>query len=179
MEWFNEPPQWAVQDDRITVTSAPQTDFWRTTRYGFVRDSGHFYSLAVTGDFTAEVRIHGAYQALYDQAGLMIRADATTWMKCGVEFVDGVQQASTVVTRDVSDWSVVPLPDNPLALRMRVVRQGAAVEVQYARDGDPFTLLRLAYLTPLETVQVGLMCASPEGDGFTTVFEQFTVFGAH
>ena len=34
-------------------------------------------------------------------------------MKCGIELVDGVQHASVVVTREYSDWSVVPLPRRP------------------------------------------------------------------
>src|SRR6476661_1422881 len=135
MEWFNEPPAWDDQGQTITVHTGPQSDFWRTTHYGFIRDSGHFYYRPVAGDFTAEVEVRGGYRDLYDQAGLMVRQDAHTWMKCGIEFVEGVQQASAVVTRKYSDWSVAPLAANPPAIRLRVVRRGAALEVSYSLDG--------------------------------------------
>lgn len=42
MVWLNEPPAWAEQDGALHVTTAPDTDFWRTTHDGFVRDTGHF-----------------------------------------------------------------------------------------------------------------------------------------
>jgi len=175
MEWFNQPPFCSIEGDVITVRTGPQTDFWRETHYGFTRDSGHFFYQNVTGDFVAEVKITGQYEALYDQAGLMVRLDETCWLKTGIEYVDGVQQASAVVTRDYSDWSVAPLPHNPPSLWLRITRTGPAVEVHYSLDGEKYLLLRLAYLTPVETVSVGPMCATPDGDGFTVTFEGFTV----
>lgn len=39
----------------------------------------------MTGDFSAEVRIAGDYFALYDQSGLMLRADESHWIKTGIE----------------------------------------------------------------------------------------------
>lgn len=177
MEWYNEPPSWSVLDNTITVTSAHGSDFWRKTHYGFIRDSGHFYSQLVQGDFVCEVKISGRYEALYDQAGLMVRADETTWMKCGIEYVKGVQHVSAVVTRDYSDWSVVPLPQNPPALWLRVTRKEGALEAHYSLDGKQYALLRVTYLTP-GPVSVGVMCASPEGAGFTTTFEGFVIHGA-
>ena len=124
-------------------------------------------------NFTAEVKVIGQYKTLYDQAGLMVRQDEITWLKCGIEFVDGVQHISAVVTRDYSDWSVVPLVHHPTFLWLRVKREGPAIEVKYSLDGEQYTMLRLSYLTEAETLQVGVMCASPEGDGFPITFEEF------
>lgn len=175
MEWYNEPPIWHFQGNKITVTSGQKTDFWRLTHYGFIRDNGHFFHQSIKGDFIAEVKVSGQYHQLYDQAGLMVRLDEANWLKCGIEFVHGVQQVSAVLTRDYSDWSVVPLPHNPPAIWVRVIRRGTAIEVQYSFDGEQYTMLRLGYLTPVETVNVGVMCASPDGDGFPTTFEEFNV----
>jgi uncharacterized protein len=175
MQWYNEPPFWKDQEGTVTVTSGAKTDFWRITHYGFIRDSGHFYYQEVTGDFTAIVKIIGQYQTLYDQAGLMVRLDEKTWIKTGIEFVDGVQQVSAVVTRDYSDWSVVPLPQNPPSLWLRLQRRSGTVEVQYSLDGTQYTMLRLAHLTEEKTVQVGIMCASPESEGFHVKFDKFNI----
>jgi regulation of enolase protein 1 (concanavalin A-like superfamily) len=175
MDWLNEPPSWRAEGDTLVVTAGPKTDFWRTTHYGFVRDNGHLYAQRVSGDFTAEVVVRGAYATQYDQAGLMVRRDETTWLKCGIEYVDGGQQASAVVTRDRSDWSVAPLPGSPAVLWLQVRRAGDALELHYAADGGPKTLLRLAYFPPEVEVLVGPMCAAPDGDGFTVSFERFTI----
>ncbi|HEY9596273.1 MAG TPA: DUF1349 domain-containing protein [Cyanophyceae cyanobacterium] len=175
MQWYNEPPIWKVQGDIIAITSAAKTDFWRQTHYGFIRDNGHFFYQPINGDFTVEAKVSGEYRDLYDQAGLMLRLDEFNWLKCGIEFVEGVQQVSAVVTRDYSDWSVVPLPNNPASIWVRVTRRGTAVEVQYSLDGEQYTMLRLAYLTLVETLDVGVMCASPDGNGFPMTFEGFKI----
>ncbi len=175
MQWYNTPPVWSEQDGVIQVTTGAKTDFWRVTHYGFIRDNGHFYYQNITGNFIAKVKVTGKYQALYDQAGLMVRLDENTWLKCGIEFVNGLQQASAVVTREYSDWSVVPLSENPKSIWLCLKRSAETVEVEYSLDGESYILLRLAYLTTANQLQVGLMCASPDGDGFSVVFEEFSL----
>jgi regulation of enolase protein 1 (concanavalin A-like superfamily) len=175
MNWYNEPPHWQRDGDRIVVTAGPKTDFWRKTHYGFIRDNGHLYGQTVGGDFVAEVKVSGQYRTLYDQAGLMVRLDETTWMKCGIEYVGGVQHVSVVVTRDFSDWSVIPLPHNPPSIWLRVTRRGDSLEIHYSLDSKAYHMVRLAHFPPQEVVTVGLMCAAPEGEGFPVVFEGFAV----
>jgi len=170
MRWYNEPPAWRVDGDTITATAGPRTDFWRKTHDGGVRDHGHFYYQTVSGDFTAAVKVIGRYTSLYDQAGLMVRRDAARWMKCGIEYVNGIQHASVVVTRDWSDWSIVPLA-NPPAIWLRVERRGGTLEVSYALDGANFTLIRQAFLSAQPSLRVGVMLASPTGDGLAATFE--------
>jgi len=170
MEWLGEPREWQEQGGELVVRTDPRTDFWRTTHYGFVRDNGHFRWMWAEGNWQAEVRVAGEYRDQYDQAGLMVRLDERNWVKCGIEFFDGRQHLSVVVTRDYSDWSVVPLEGDPPAVGLRVVRQGDTVEVHAAPAGADYRLLRLAYLAPADRVQVGMMCASPEGGGFRVRF---------
>lgn len=175
MQWYNEPAAWHDADGQIRVSVGGQTDYWRVTRHDFIKDDAPFYYREVSGDFTATVKITGDYAALYDQAGLMVRANASVWLKCGIEFLDGVQQASAVVTRDFSDWSVVALPDNPRSIWFRVQRIGTALEVYYSRDGAAYTLIRQAYFSDAAALQVGVMGAAPVGDGFDVVFEHLTI----
>ncbi len=175
MKWYNEPSVWTIENGIIKVMSDQNTDFWRKTHYGFIRDNGHLYYEQVKGDFIAEVKVSGQYKELYDQAGLMVRLDDLNWLKCGIEFVEGVQHVSAVVTREYSDWSVVPIPQNPASIWMRIIRRGSAIEVHYSLEEKKYTLLRMAYLTSVETVSVGVMCAAPDGKGFLTTFEGFNV----
>lgn len=175
MHWLNEPPRWLASQERLEVTSAPQSDFWRKTHYGFTRDSGHCYYQEVRGDFDVEIQVTGKYEALYDQAGLMLRVDEENWIKTGIEYFDGCQHASAVVTREFSDWSVVALDGSPESIWLRATRRHEAVEIFYSLEGQNYQLLRLAYLVPAEITRVGPMCASPDGPGFVAVFESFRV----
>ena len=173
MHWHNEPPNWSAYNGAVTMHSAPQTDFWRLP--GIVRDSGHLYYQRQAGDFQIDCKISGSYNTQYDQAGLMVRVDQEHWIKCGIEFYNGAQHVSAVVTREYSDWSIVPLSSNPQSLWLRLKRQGTVIEIEFALDGLHYQLLRQAYFSPTEAIDVGLMCASPEGPGFAATFEGLTI----
>ncbi len=177
LKWYNEPPAWKAEGHTISLTSGAKTDFWRKTHDGGIRDHGHFYYRPVSGDFVADVTFSANYEAQYDQAGLMVRLDESTWLKCGIEFFEGVQHVSAVVTHDFSDWSIVPLAAPPSRMQLRLVREGHTVAVYYSLDGTTYKLLRQAYLTPAPVLEVGLMACSPTGEGgvFTAVFENFAV----
>lgn len=175
MQWLNEPRTWEIDGDTIRVTADAGSDFWRKTHYGFIRDNGHVLYTTVAGDFEVTVKVAGGYHELYDQAGLMVRVDAEHWIKTGIEYVHGVQYVSAVVTNDFSDWAVAPLPQNPPAIWLRLVRKAEAVEIFYSLDGAAYTLLRIAYLLPSAEAMAGVMCAAPDGSGFPVEFTGFNV----
>jgi uncharacterized protein len=166
--WFNEPTGWTVDGD-LTVTTDPNTDFWRTTHYGYIRDTGHILGRELTGDFKLRASFTGEYSDQYDQAGLALRIDGTNWLKTGIELVDGRQQLSVVVTREVSDWSVVPAPGTETT-SIDLDRTGDTVTI---RAGE--NMLRLAYFPPDVPVLAGVMCASPDGTGFRVRFSDVFV----
>jgi regulation of enolase protein 1 (concanavalin A-like superfamily) len=170
--WLNEPATWSASDGALQVTTDRDTDFWRTTHYGFVRDTGHVLGIDRTGDFELSVTFAGDYTEQFDQAGIALRIDERNWIKSGIELVDGQQQLSAVVTRDVSDWSVVALPDGAERVTVKAARTGDTVTISYGLNGaPPATMLRLAYFPTEPSVLAGVMCASPTGKGFTTRFE--------
>jgi uncharacterized protein len=175
MQWYNEPAQWRQDGHKLIVMTDGKTDYWRVTLHNFIADNAPFYYQTVEGDFTASVKVTGSYADLYDQAGLMVRENEQVWIKCGIEFLNGVQQASAVITREFSDWSIVPLPDNPTSVWFRIQRTGAAVEVYYSRDGESYHLIRQGYLSAASSLQVGLMSAAPKGSGFEVIFEDYSV----
>jgi regulation of enolase protein 1 (concanavalin A-like superfamily) len=74
--WLNAPKTWRLDDGRLLVLTDGATDFWRGTHYNFTHDSGHFFGCDVAGDFTMQLRVRANYDALYDQAGIMVRLDA-------------------------------------------------------------------------------------------------------
>jgi regulation of enolase protein 1 (concanavalin A-like superfamily) len=170
--WLNEPAQWTGD----TITADPETDFWRTTHYGYVHENAHILGTDRTGDFELTVTFAADYQALYDQAGIGLWIDERNWIKSGIEFVEDRQLLSAVVTRDVSDWSVIPLAEPAEKVTVKAAREGDAVTIHYGLNGSPpAEMLRLAYFPPGLSVLAGVMCASPTGKGFATRFEDITI----
>lgn len=174
MQRMNEPAAWRLENDELVIQSQGQTDFWRITHDGGIRDNGHFFYDSIRGDFDARVCLSGQYRDQFDQSGLMVRVDASNWIKAGIELKDGVHYASTVVTREWSDWSVVRLP-NPASIWLEIQRRDDTFEVRYSLDGQQYQLMRQAYLRANECVSVGPMIASPIGNGFEARFRDLIV----
>src|ERR1044072_7755776 len=86
--WFNEPTRWQRDGATLSLTTDPDTDFWRTTHYGFVRDTGHVLG-TVADEFTLTATFRGEYRDQYDQAGIAVRVDERNWIKYGIELVAG------------------------------------------------------------------------------------------
>lgn len=174
--WLNEPRSWSTDGGRLTLATEPRTDFWQKTFYGFERDTGHAYLKPVTGDFSATATFVGKYETLYDQAGLMLRIDATRWVKTGVEYTDGLMHFSVVLTNPQSDWSVIPLPDaRPTdPVRVSMTRHAEALHIRYAVGDEPWKLARLAPFSAADA-QVGVTACSPERGGFEVSFNEIVI----
>jgi uncharacterized protein len=171
MKWLNEPASAIITGSKLEVRSRPKTDFWRKTFFGYVTDNGHFFHMPVSGDFVFEARVDGQYAALYDQAGLMVRIDAQNWVKCGTEVFDNARHASVVFTREFSDGSTMIDLASSGPVWWRVVRKPDSLETLCSADGKTFTSVRMGYLVPAASAEVGIMCAAPEGGGFQCVFD--------
>lgn len=176
MSWFNEPLSWSIGcDGSFKMFVTPQTDYWRITHYGFTVDDAPFYYGLYGGEFEVAVKITGDYKTTFDQMGLMLRIDEKNWIKAGVEYVDGKQNVSAVVTHNTSDWSVIRLDDAPKSIWIKAVRRLDAVEISYSLNGKDYIMMRTCYLQDNTPVKVGMMAASPDGQGFEALFEDFKV----
>ncbi|AET94208.1 hypothetical protein BYI23_D006980 (plasmid) [Burkholderia sp. YI23] len=176
-EWINEPAQWRVEHDTLFVATGANTDFWRKTHYGFVRDSGHAFAASVNGDFTAEVTVDGDFSALYDQAGLMVRESEARWVKAGAEYSDGALTFSTVLTNERSDWSLGSRAGaNRFRVRMTIAE--GVLKVQCSADEHSWTLMRLAPFAATRADArwlVGPTCCTPERGGLDVRFSDFRI----
>ncbi|MGW4468855.1 DUF1349 domain-containing protein [Nonomuraea sp. NPDC004354] len=174
-QWINPPREWTA-DDGLSLVCDAGTDLWRRTRYGYTYDTAHLFGRIVSGDFLLTVTFSGGYAEQYDQAGAVLRIDEENWIKAGVEYVDGAFHLSTVVTRQVSDWSALPLPAAAESVTFTMERRGDAVTVGYGMDGAaPASTLRLAYFPPGAPALAGAMAAAPVGKGFPVRFDSLSV----
>lgn len=173
--WFNEPGTWSLDDGCLRVLTDASTDFWRETHYGFTRDNGHFLGCAVAGDFTAQLRVRARYDALYDQAGIMVRLDERNWVKAGIEKSDGQCLLSSVLTVGRSDWATGPYGGDPADFWMRATVRNGVIRLQASSDGRQWPLVRLAPFPKAASCLVGPMCCTPERAGLEVEFSGFRV----
>lgn len=187
MKWMNEPKIWergikdhpnpAFRDNAkaLRMVIPKKTDCWRTTLHDTISDNVPFYYRNVCGDFEVILQATATFTGNYNQAGIMVREDEETWMTCGFQVFDNNPQASAVVTRGVSDWSLMPLPKASESVYFVVKRLGNCVESFFSFDGHDWTQIRQAVLSENPDLKVGMYGACPQGDPFEVMFLHFTI----
>jgi uncharacterized protein len=167
-KWLHAPVATERDGDELLVTAAEASDFWRTTSYGFVHDNGHALLHKMPDKTAVEVAWVLDYTEQFDQAGLMIRADESTWIKAGVEFCDGDAQLGAVVTLGASDWSVMPVSDwfNEL-VTVRASLSGDAVTIRARVGSGAWRLIRVAPWPKGVAAMAGPLVCAPTRAGLT------------
>lgn len=169
--WTTEPAHVALADDGLRVTAVETSDAWRITSYGFIHDTEHALLAPFEQDTAMEVSFQLDFSGQFDQAGIFVKVDDVTWIKAGVELSDGEESLGAVVTRDVSDWSLSPVPDwSGRNVTIRASRSGNALTVRARVDGEPWRLVRVAPLDPDAVVGAGPMCCAPSRGDLTVHF---------
>jgi len=118
LAWNNGVPQHTFEPTTgaITITPTPNLDYWSKTFYSplLVKHDAQTLLTPVAADVEATLTTAFTLKprAQFDQAGIMILVDESTWVKAGIEYTDGVPRLSCVVTNDgFSDWSTQAWPD--------------------------------------------------------------------
>ena len=173
--WINPPQQWSEQDGVLRAVTDDTTDFWSNTWYGFNRFSGHVYGWDVAEDFTLQVRVRSDFTTLYDQAGIMVTADESHWLKAGIEFNDGQPMIGSVLTNENSDWATGIFSGDPRDFWMRITLTEGCLRVQYSTDGQVWPLLRLCPFPAVKSIHVGLMCCTPQRAGLAVEFSDISL----
>ena len=172
--WTREPVSLSHDGAVLTVEAAAESDWWRTTSYGFIHDDGHALVKEFPNESAVEVSFILDYTEQFDQAGIFITADSENWIKAGVEFCDGFPQVGAVVTQTNSDWSVAPVAEwMNKEVTIRVSRSGDAVTVRAGINGD-LRLVRVAPLDPARTWSAGPMFCAPTRAGLKVNFTKWS-----
>ena len=169
--WTTAPAHVEVADDGMRVTAVEGSDAWRTTSYGFVHDTEHALLAPLDQDTAVEVSFRLDLSAQFDQAGIFVEVDDSTWIKAGIERSDGEDCLGAVVTRGMSDWSLAPVPGwHGRLVTIRASRSGDALTVRARVDDEPWRLVRVSPLDPDAAVTAGPMCCAPTRAGFEVLF---------
>lgn len=174
---WSTPPVSAVEEGPdLLVTAVEGSDAWRHTSYGFVHDGAHGLLAPLAVGAAAEVSFDVVFDEQFDQAGVLLRADAETWIKAGVELADGMPQLGAVVTLGQSDWSVRPVPGwAGRTVTVRMSRDHDSVTIRARVDGRAFELLRVAPFPGQAPAAAGPFCCAPTRAGLTVRFRRWAV----
>lgn len=175
-EWTTPPAAATPDGEHLVVEAVEGSDAWRHTSYGFVHDDAHALLAPLPDGSAVEVTFDVDYDQQFDQAGVVLRVDAETWLKAGVEHADGAPQVGAVVTLGRSDWSVSPVPHwAGRTVTVRASRSGDAVTVRAGVDGGPLDLVRVAPFPPGADVGAGPYCCAPTRAGLRVRFRRWAV----
>lgn len=169
--WLHPPVRVEESGGDLMVEPGEGSDFWRHTSYGFVHDDGPALLAPFPVGSAVEVSFRLDFTAQFDQAGVLVRVDDRHWTKAGVEVSDGQPQLGAVVTREVSDWSVAPVPEwSGREVTVRASRVQNALTVRARAGGEPWRLVRLAPLDSAAEALAGPFCCSPTRGGLVVRF---------
>lgn len=175
-DWLNPPTEFLLLDDRLTIVTDPQTDFWQRTYYGFRNDNGHSFLKTVEGDFTFSVKTEFKANGVYDQCGILLYQDAENWMKASVEAEDEtISRLGSVVTNlGYSDWATTDIPAEMNPIWYRLSRKGQDFYIEHSLDGNHFQQMRMFHFhKPISKAQVGVYACSPLKSSFEAKFSEF------
>ncbi len=160
--WTTPPAEVRPDGDHLLVTAVEGSDAWRHTSYGFVHDDAHGLLAPLPVGSAVEVDVDLDLTEQFDQAGVLLRADAHTWVKAGVEVSDGVPQLGAVVTLSLSDWSTGQVPDwAGRTATVRLSRGPDAVTVRARVEGEAWRLVRVAPFPGDVAAFAGPYCCAP------------------
>ena len=180
-QWINEPFDVSA-GERLTFQTAPDTDFWRNTHYGFNRMTAHAFVTDVSAErFTCRATIEMEPSHTYDQAGILLYVNDDHWLKTSVEYIpDGPSHLGAVVTSfGYSDWSTRDFSNDAIRgpLTFELVYTHGDVEVFFEYGDGRREQLRIAHLHDVSTLRVGPYACSPdtEAPGFKVTISDWTV----
>lgn len=177
---WTHPPLHAVEDGTDLLAEAAEgSDAWRTTAYGFIHESEHALLSAFGVGSAVEVTFTANLPAQFDQAGVFVRVDGTTWIKAGLERSDGVLQVGAVVTYGASDWSVAPVQDwDGHKVTVRVSRTADALIIRAGIAEAPLQFVRVVPFTADRKAEAGPFLCAPTRAGLTVRFHSWEVTDA-
>lgn len=183
-KWMNPPQEVHLKDDKLYIQTEGDTDFWRTTHYGFDRMTGHALLKEVkSSSFTVRGTFQMTPKNRYDQCGILLYIDEDTWIKCSLEYIpEGPSHLGSVVTsHGFSDWSTRDFErkrsTESITFEMKVNSDDVLL---YAYTNGQKEQLRMAHVhkkNPLLPLYIGPYACSPnlENVGFSATVSEWTL----
>jgi len=192
-KWISEPKVSEVTSDFVSITTEPKTDFWQRSYYGFRNENAPALLIDSDDNFTFTAKVSFAYQAQFDQCGVIIYLDNENWFKASIEYENQEfsRLGSVVTNLGYSDWATSDIP-LPKEIWYRLNRRGPDYLIESSFDGLVFKQMRIFHLHKLEettiemgkcnpplaaqnAVSFGVYACSPSDSSFTANFTEMSI----
>lgn len=175
--WVNQPSQFKIQPDTVTMITEPGTDFWQRTYYGFRNDNAPAFLLPeARKEFSFTVKANWAPKRLFDQCGIILYQDAENWCKASVEYDNErfSRLGSVVTNQGYSDWATTDIDSTCHQMVYCLSRRGQDFLIEHSADGTQFRQMRIFHLhAAVERVNIGVYACSPLDSSIEAVFSDF------
>ncbi len=178
-QWIREPADYTVDENTITVTTAPNTDLWQRTYYHFRNDNApvlqietdeKFFSFAVKTEFKSS-------HQRFDQCGIVMYLDSENWLKASVEYENEIFQhlGSVVTNNGYSDWATTEIDADIKEMWYRFSRREDDYCIECSFDGEKYKQMRICHMYKgTGRINFGIYACSPEKSSFKAVFSDFS-----
>jgi regulation of enolase protein 1 (concanavalin A-like superfamily) len=191
--WINEPKEHQVTSEFVSITTAPETDLWQRSYYGFRNDNAPGLLLESDDNFTFTAKVNFDYRTQFDQSGLLIYIDSDNWFKASIEYENKQYSrlGSVVTNLGYSDWATtdIPIVDH---IWYRLSRRGPDFLIESSIDGQEFKQMRIFHLhklgdtteemgkcnppqPALSSVKFGIYACSPQSSSFHATFSNMSL----
>lgn len=191
-QWLRAPAKVVVNQDAVTLTTEPKTDFWQATYYGFRVANAPALLWEDNGNFSFSARTSFHYQRQFDQCGVILYLDDNNWFKASIEHeVNAAVRLGSVVTNNgYSDWATTDIA--PVEqMYYKLSRRGPDFLLEHSVDGEHYVQMRVFHMMslgetssdmgrahppidPQAVVKFGLYACSPGDSSFTARFDQLS-----
>jgi len=192
-EWLQPSTGIDSSKDAVTIQTAPKTDLWQGTYYGFRVNNAPALLWEDSGNFSFSVRASFQYQQQFDQCGVILYIDERNWFKASIEHeVNAQVRLGSVVTNNgYSDWATTDI--NPQEqMYYKLSRRGPDFLLQHSTDGQRYIQMRVFHmmslgdtstqmgradppLDPDKNVRFGIYACSPGDSSFTARFDRLSL----
>ena len=177
-QWTRKPKSYKIDDDKVEIVTAPNTDLWQRTYYHFRNDNApvlqmeteeKFFSFLVKTEFSES-------HQRFDQCGVVLYLDSENWLKASIEYEnDEFQHLGSVVTNmGYSDWATTEISARVKSMWYRLSRREDDYCIECSEDGVRFKQMRVCHLHQgAGRIRFGIYACSPENSSFKAVFTDF------
>ncbi len=176
--WINQPTNFELNGNNLTIQTQPGTDFWQRTYYGFQNDNAPAFLTKIEDDFTFTVKTNFDYKNQYDQCGILLYQNSENWVKASIENENKTMArlGSVVTNLGFSDWATTDIPATISELWYRLSRRGQDFYIEFSEDGENFKQMRVLHMhKPISIARVGVYACSPLQSNFKAVFSEFKI----
>ena len=177
-QWTREPKSYKIDEDKVEIVTAPNTDLWQRTYYHFRNDNAPVFQMETEEkyfSFLVKTEFLESHHR-FDQCGVVLYLDSENWLKASIEYEnDEFQHLGSVVTNmGYSDWATTEISARVKCMWYRLSRREDDYCIECSEDGVRFKQMRVCHLHQgAGRIRFGIYACSPENSSFKAVFTHF------